>query len=155
MNFLKLIIRAPRPNRVIDMPASVNRFFCRKGYAAITLFGHIFTGEQHDADRMNKGYTFTKNHEMIHLKQAQNTRNSWFLFYILYLWHSLLALRYFRKTKNAAYYLNPFEMEAYMHTRDLHYIENCGDKGACQWRTFARMSLAERLQLVKEHHIVR
>ena len=153
LNLFSLVFRAPRPDTVIDMPASVNRLFCRKGYAAITMFGHIFTAEQHDADRLNTRLTYTKHHEMIHLRQAQNTHNSWFRFYWLYLWYSFTALRYLRKTRNAPYYLNPFEMEAYAHTRDLSYADNCRDKGASEWRRFARMKLSERLRYIRRNGI--
>jgi len=153
LNIFALIFRAPRPDTVIDMPASVNRFFCRKGFAAITMFGHIFTGEQEDADRLNARFTYTKHHEMIHLRQAQNTHNSWFRFYILYMWYSLGALRYLRKTRNAPYYLNPFEMEAYAHTRDLSYADSCREEGASEWRRFARMSLSERLRYIRRNGI--
>ena len=135
------------------MPASVNRLFCRKGYAAITMFGHIFTHNQHDADRLNAKWTYTKHHEMIHLRQAQNTHNSWFRFYILYMWYSFVALRYIRKTRNAPYYLNPFEIEAYYHTTDIDYADSCREEGATEWRRYARMSLAERLHFIREKGI--
>ena len=75
------------------------------------------------------------------------------VFYFLYMWHSMLALRYFRKTRNAAYYLNPFEIEAYVHMYDLHYLERFGKKGADGWRAFAGMSLAARLRFIRQNGI--
>ena len=147
------IFFSPRPRAVIDMPATVNRWLCRKRYTAITLFGHIYTREQKAADKMNGKWNALKNHEMIHLRQAQNTCNSWLLFYILYGWYSLMALRYFRKTANAAYYLNPFEIEAYAHMFDQHYLDSHDRHGVDGWRAFAKMSRAARLRYIRRNNI--
>ena len=101
---------------------------------------------------LNKKYDALKNHEMIHLRQAQDTGNSWYRFYWLYLWYSFMALWYIRKHRRAAYYLNPFEMEAYCHMYDLHYLESTGGK-ATEWRKFAKMSLAARLRYIRKNNI--
>jgi len=116
---------------------------------AITLFGHIFTHKKEDAEKLNNKYDALKNHEMIHLRQAQSTHNSWFLFYILYTWYSLRAITYIRRMKKPMYYLNPFEIEAYAHMYDLHYLEQCRD-GANEWRKYADMSLAARMRYVRK-----
>ena len=152
MGILRLLFFPSRPSKLVDMPATVNRFLCRKGYTAITLFGHLFTREQRAADRLNGKYDALKNHEMIHLRQAQDTGNSWYRFYWLYLWYSFKALWYIRKHRRAAYYLNPFEMEAYCHMYDLHYLESTGGK-ATEWRKFAKMSLAARLRYIRKNNI--
>ena len=49
---------------------------------------------------------------------------------------------------NAAYWLNPFEMEAYAHMYDEDYIEKCSE-GANGWRTYAKMKPSERLKIAK------
>ena len=54
------------------------------------------------------------------------------------------GLRMRRKLKNAAYLLNPFELEAYGRMYDPGYLEHC-EGGAQEWRTFARMSPRQRL----------
>lgn len=148
MNHLLLVIRHPHPTSIDDMPALVSRLWSRKGYMAMTVFGYIFTSRQADADHLNTHYDALKNHEMIHLRQAQSTHNSWVLFYLRYFWYSMLAFRYFRKLRNAAYYLNPFEIEAYTHMHNLHYLDDCRFSGANGWRRYASMSLKERLQHV-------
>lgn len=157
MNILALILFSRRPASLPDMQATVSRFWCRRGYQGITLFGHIFTRSEEEARRFNLASSKTgggwwvvaKNHEMIHLRQAQSTCNSWLLFYVRYLWYSLLACRYNRRMKKAGYYLNPFEIEAYTHENDLGYLDGCGKKGAIGWRKYAQMSLAERLRHVE------
>ena len=84
---------------------------------------------------------------MIHLRQAQSCGDSWLRFYLLYLWYWLRALPANRKMKHGAYLLNPFEMEAYRHMNDLHYLA----KGeANEWRKFAKMSIKERITLYEQ-----
>ena len=130
------------------MPAVVNSFWLPKGYEGLTFFGTILTPDQQEADRFNSGFSSLKNHEMIHLRQAQACGDSWVRFYLLYIWYWLRALRMSRRLKNAGYLLNPFELEAYGRMYDLHYLEHCRD-GATEWRRYARMSLKERLQLYR------
>jgi hypothetical protein len=132
-----------RPSRQTDMRATVSRLWCRKGYQAITLFGHIFTREQAMADSLNRRFDTLKNHEMIHLRQAQSTGDSWWRFYCLYLRYWWQGWRQRKHCPNAGYRLNPFEMEAYEHMNDLHYLNKCRE-GATGWKRYARMTIEER-----------
>ena len=136
-----------------DMKASVSRFWCRKGFTAATVFGRIYTRTQEAADHLNNRFDALKNHEMIHLRQAQSTHDSWLLFYVRYFWYSLRAIGYIRRMKNAMYYLNPFEIEAYRHMYEKDYLERC-DNCAVEWKVFARMSLAARLRYVRKNNLV-
>ncbi|MBO4786570.1 MAG: hypothetical protein IKZ61_05090 [Prevotella sp.] len=148
MNLLTAIVKSKRPSRIKDMPASVNSFLCRKGYSGITLFGRIFTNEQGIADSLNGKYSVMKNHEMIHLRQAQSTGNNWFVYYTLYGFFWLKGICLNRRRKNLAYYLNPFEMEAYLNEHDMHYLEQF-EKGATGWRQLRKMSYPQRYRLMK------
>lgn len=148
LRVLPIMWRAVRPSRVTDMPAVVNTFWLRKGYEGLTFFGRILTPTQELADRFNTGYSTLKNHEMIHLRQAQSCGDSWFRFYLLYIWYWFrifcfggFALR--RHLRHAAYLLNPFELEAYRRMYDLDYLRHC-ESGAHEWRKYAKMSLKER-----------
>ena len=145
LRVIPIMWRSVRPSRVADMPAVVNTFWIRKGYEGLTFFGQILTPTQADADRFNSGYNSLKNHEMIHLYQARSTHDSWLCFYILYGWYWLLACRYWRRLKNAGYRLNPFELEAYAHMHDLHYLDD-KQNGTTEWRRYAHMSLSERVR---------
>jgi len=153
---------AVRPSRIVDMPAVVNTFWLRKGYDGLTFFGHILTPTQQEADRFNAGESgdsmsaAMKNHEMIHLRQAQACHDSWVCFYLLYIWYWLKAWcigrRSIRRQLNhASYLLNPFEMEAYGRMYDLSYLKRC-EKGAQEWRTYAKMSMKQRLQIYQNNH---
>lgn len=145
LQIFPMMWHAVRPSRVVDMPAVVNTFWLPKGYEGLTFFGKILAPNQQEADRFNAGISALKNHEMIHLRQAQSCHDSWLRFYLLYIWYWLKGLRMRRKMKNAAYLLNPFEMEAYRRMYDLEYLNGCTD-GATEWRRYAKMPLEERLR---------
>ena len=143
--------RAVRPSKVVDMPAVVNSFWLRKGFEGLTFFGQILTPSEETA-KLFKVSSAMKNHEMIHLRQAQSCGDSWLRFYLLYIWYWLkiscfggFAIR--RKMKHAAYLLNPFEMEAYRHMNDLSYLAN---HEANEWRKYAKMSIKERIKLYEQ-----
>ena len=87
LRVIPIMWRAVRPSRVVDMPAVVNTFWLPKGYEGLTFFGHILAPSQDEADRFNNGYSTMKNHEMIHLRQAQACGDSWLRFYLLYIWY--------------------------------------------------------------------
>lgn len=146
---LKLIFQWHRPRSITNMTAVADGFWLRRGYTAMTFFGHIVTPTQKEADLINRDYNTIRNHEMIHLRQAQSTHNSWLCFYARYLWYWLRALPLNRKMKNAAYRLNPFEIEAYEHENDLHYLDNCTRKGINGWREHARKKPRQRLEEYK------
>ena len=151
LQILPIMWHAVRPSRLADMPAVVNTFWLRKGYEGLTFFGQILTPSQQVADRFNAGYSAMKNHEMIHLRQAQSTGDSWLRFYLLYIWYWLRALPMNRLMPHAAYLLNPFEMEAYLRMNDLGYLERCEGR-AQEWRCFARMSPRDRLVFFKSKY---
>ena len=148
LRVIPIMWRAVRPSKVVDMPAVVNTFWLRKGYEGLTFFGQILAPTQELADRFNgSADRALKNHEMIHLRQAQSCGDSWIRFYLLYIWYWLTGLRMNRKMKHAAYLLNPFEMEAYARMNDLDYLKG----PATEWRIYAKMKLKDRLKLYKQH----
>ena len=147
LRVIPIMWRAVRPSKVADMPAVVNTFWLRKGYEGLTFFGQILTPTQELADRFNAGLDEMKNHEMIHLRQAQSCGDSWLRFYLLYIWYWIKGLRMNRKMKHAAYLLNPFEMEAYARMNDLDYLKG----PATEWRIYAKMKLKDRLKLYKKY----
>ena len=148
LRVIPIMWRAVRPSKVVDMPAVVNTFWLRKGYEGLTFFGQILAPTQELADRFNgSADRALKNHEMIHLRQAQSCGDSWLRFYLLYIWYWLTGLRMNRKMKHAAYLLNPFEMEAYARMYDLDYLKGPATEG----RRYAKMPLKERLKLYKQH----
>ena len=148
LRVIPIMWRAVRPSKVVDMPAVVNTFWLRKGYEGLTFFGHILAPTQELADRFNgSADRALKNHEMIHLRQAQSCGDSWIRVYLLCIWYWLKGLRMNRQMKHAAYLLNPFEMEAYARMNDLDYLKG----PATEWRIYAKMKLKDRLKLYKKY----
>ena len=148
LRVIPIMWRAVRPSKITDMPAVVNTFWLRKGYEGLTFFGHILAPTQELADRFNgSADRALKNHEMIHLRQAQSCGDSWLRFYLLYIWYWLTGLRMNRQMKHAAYLLNPFEMEAYARMDDLDYLKG----PATEWRKYAKMKLKDRLKLYQKY----
>lgn len=148
---LWLMVRFRRPSRVTEMKTVKESFWLRGSYAALTFFGYIVVHSQEEADQLNARTSANSSlirHETIHLRQAQSTHDSWFCFYLLYIWYYLRALPQNRYMKNAAYYLNPFEMEAYEHMYEKDYLAKCS-KGANGWRAYAKMKPSERRQIAK------
>jgi len=135
-----------RPSRIDDMRAIAKPFLIRRGYEALTFFGRIITHSVQEAEAFNTRFDSLKNHEMIHLYQARSTHDSWLCFYALYGWFWLCACRYRRHIRNAGYVLNPFEMEAYAHMNDLHYLS--AKHEANGWRRYAKMPLGERMKFI-------
>ena len=145
MNMLMIMLRAVRPSRVTDMPAIAKPRWIRKGYDGLTFFGTIITHTQQEAEAFSKRFGPLKNHEMIHLYQARSTHDSWLCFYWKYFVFWLQASCYRKHLPNAGYKLNPFEMEAYAHMNDPHYLQPDGK--ATEWKQYAAMTLHERLTL--------
>jgi hypothetical protein len=144
-SIIRLVFKATRPSRLQDMKAVKDAFWMKPNYAAMTFFGFIVTATQREADKVNEHYDSLKNHEMIHLRQAEDCHDSWLLFYIRYGWYYLRALPYNRKKRNAAYWMNPFELEAYEHEHDLDYLKH-RPAGGEEWRKYARMTPKKRFE---------
>lgn len=145
LQLLRIVCKARRPSTLRDMPAIAAPFLIRKGYMALTFFGMILTHTREEAAKFNEASDALKHHEMIHLRQAVSTGDSWWRFYVLYLKFWWQARRVRRRYPNAGYRLNPFEMEAYDKMYDPTYLDRCKD-GATGWQRFARMTLEERIR---------
>ena len=124
-SLLRLLTKAVRPSRTANMTAVSDAFWLRRGYDALTFFGFIVTHSRQEADHINSHYDELKNHEMIHLRQAQATGDSWIRFYLLYIWYCLRALPMNR------------------HMNDLGYADRCKE-GAQEWRRYVKMGYRER-----------
>ena len=138
-----------RPSKYREIVVRISRFLPPKGYFAITLFGKVFI-RRHNADFWEKNKNLQQckvllHHEWIHARQAVSTHNSWICFYLLYLYY-YLKNRPLRYGHRIAYYANPFELEAYVHEKELSYAQNSAT-GAYGWRDFAAMTLAKRQEM--------
>ena len=149
---LWLMFKTRRPSRISEMRAVPENFWLGRNYAAMMFFGHIIAHTQEECDHINATNGSVKRHETIHLRQAQACHNSWFCYYIIYIWYYLRALPMNRHLHNAAYRLNPFEMEAYEHMYEPDYLEKHCQGGANGWRRYARIKPRERAELLLKKH---
>ena len=78
-----LMLNSRRPSRIGEMPTVRDGLWLRKGYDALTFFGHIVVATDEMVEEMKEKASPLRNHEMIHLRQAQSTHDSWFFFYLL------------------------------------------------------------------------
>jgi len=147
MNMLLMALRAQRPSEMPDMKAVAKPLWIWRGYEAMTFFGHIITHSKEEAEAFNCQSNALKNHELIHLYQARSTHDSWLCFYALYIGYWLRATFACRTLRNAGYRLNPFEMEAYAHMDDSDYLRHRQE--ATEWRRYARLTIQQRLSLLR------
>lgn len=141
LKLITLVWHSKRPSHIKQMNVLRNNFWLKKGYSALTFFGTVVTASDADTEAFKMKGSIMRNHENIHLRQAQTTHDSWLLFYLLYSWYYILALPQNLKMKNAAYLVNPFEMEAYGHQKDMHYLDL---HEATEWKKWAAMKPSER-----------
>lgn len=137
-----------KPSTFKEVNVKFNSLVPPKGFLAITLFGTIYI---HNRDKEywekiseTKSGKETKWHEMIHIKQATMEKDSWFLFYVKYLWYWLKNMFYCGFKNSIAYYAIPYEMEAYGNENYFGYTMKYFDK-------YKQMSTKERVDLFKTH----
>lgn len=111
---------------VDNVKLHADSILCPKGYAGITLFGHVFTCYKKDYlkeyVKTSRGKRFV-NHENIHCIQARSLKGTWLIFYILYIFYwikNLFTIGFNHK----AYREIPFEKEAYANEWDFNYKES-------------------------------
>ena len=143
-----------RPKNTTKIIAKINKFLCPSGFSAITLFGIIYVRNEASLAKINKTDgidSLFENHEMIHVKQAVSTHNSWFLFYLLYIWQWLMNLPMIFINKYAPYKFIPFELEAYANEANVGYQKEIVD-GANLWRDFTKLTFIEKWKLAKQYY---
>ncbi len=140
-----------RPNKYASMPVRSSRWLPPKGYAAITLWGNILMREPHytqwQLHKDSVAYKILYQHERIHLCQAVATHNSWLCYYARYFWYYLRG-RPWHYGHRAAYFINPFEIEAYLYEADDSYTQGL-PKPVWVWKQLALISPAMLHELYK------
>lgn len=139
------------PKKTIKLKAKVNKIFCPSGFVAITLFGTVYMRDSNYLQLVNKTDgidSILENHEMIHVKQAVSTHNSWLLFYILYIWKWILNLPLIFINLNAPYRFISFELEAYSNEANYGYQEQIVN-GAYKWKKYDTLTMSEKIKLSK------
>ena len=87
-----------------------------------------------------------ENHELYHVRQAESTDDSWFKFYLLYVWQWIQNLPLMFVNIYAPYKFMPFEMEAARYER--YAIAPSGKTE--RWKEMKKIPLKKRFSLAKE-----
>lgn len=138
-----------KPSKIIAVTAK-KAFLLPSCFRAITLFGVAYCNKESDIALINKTNTVDsvlKCHETIHVRQAESTKNSWFMFYLNYLWQWLCNFPLIFIDAMMPYKFIPYELEAYGNETDFSYAYS-----ACrQWKEFKKLSLKEKRKFAKEY----
>lgn len=138
-----------KPKQIVDIEIKWNDLLPLPGYFAMTFFGKMWikNSDKSKWERYVKNgqADIITNHEMIHVKQAVSTDNSWWKFYWKYICQWLKNNPLFKGFK-FAYKMNPFEMEAYANENDLFYNSK-HSTGAIRWKKYMELTVKERKNL--------
>ena len=145
-----------KPKEIVEIKLKWN-WLIPFGKLAMTVFGKMWikNSDRSTWERYEKNGTskFVLNHEMIHVKQAVSTNDSWWKFYLLYVWYWLKNNPLFRGF-DFAYKMNPFEMEAYANENDLFY-PGTHSSGAKRWQVYNTITIKQRKEYWKDYEVKR
>ena len=138
-----------KPNKINTLSAR-KALFLFPGFRALTWKGVVYCKDDSDILLINferKISSDFESHEMIHVKQAESTHNSWFYFYTLYLWYWVLNFPLFIVGLYMPYYFIPFELEAMNNENNWEYSAN---GSVYQWEDFNKLTLKQKYKLAKD-----
>lgn len=142
--------KSMKPSKINVLKAK-KAFFLFPGFRGLTWKGIVYCKNKSDVqlvnfeDRISSDF---ESHEMTHVKQAESTHDSWFLYYSLYLWYWFINFPLFITGLYMPYYFNPFELEAMANETDHKYPT---DGAVYQWKKFKKISLGRKYKLIKEY----
>ena len=148
-----IFIVVMKPSEQTTIRAKVNKFLCPYSFGGIMLFGTLYTREQSHANSVNRSEaidTTFKCHEMIHVKQAENVKDSWLLYYLLYIWQWICNLPLIFRGLKMPYRFIAFELEAYFNQDEFTYP--LSQEGGCAlWRKMNNLSLSRKYKLAGQY----
>ena len=141
-----------KPSKIKSIKAKIT-WLLPSRINALTWKGVAYCTNEEDVKLINKTDKIDsrlKSHETIHLRQAQSTKDSWFLFYIRYIWEWICNLPLIFIDVYAPYKFMPMEIEAYLNQDNWDYCQN----GALyQWKGFEKiLTLKEKREMAKEYY---
>ena len=139
-----------KPSNIKYITAKITRLLFGS-FQAITLFGVVYCKSKEKANKINEldGINSQlESHEGIHVRQAESTHNSWFLFYLKYIWQWICNLPLIFINSYAPYKFIAFELEAY---RYQDYWDYC--LGECvKWKEYNQLTLKQKRELAKKYY---
>jgi hypothetical protein len=140
-----------KPSKFITVKGR-KAWFLLPGFSALTWKGYAYCKSQKEADKINstdKIDSRLESHETIHIRQAESTHDSWFLFYTRYVWEYICNLPLIFINIYAPYKFMPFEIEAYLNQDEWYY---CMHGATYQWKDFEEMGIKARYKLAKKYY---
>ena len=130
-----------RPSRIDEVKLK-HAWWLLKSFKAIMLFGTMY----YNCDE-SKITSIDKNHERIHVRQAESTSDCWILYYLKYIWLWLCNILLVFVNIYAPYKFNEFELEAYEYEDDMTYVPN---GPAEHWKELRdKLTYSEKKELAK------
>lgn len=146
-----------KPKEITELEISYRRFLPPSSFKYMMMFGKLFVNKKNKEkfeENEKKGLNEkAKNHEMIHVKQAVNKKNSWLLFYITYFWMWVKNLPLFNGFE-FPYKFIAFEMEAFYFEDDMDYVKN-NENGCSNYKYFDSITLKEKKRLYNEYKTIK
>jgi hypothetical protein len=127
-------------------------WFLPPNFSALTWKGYAYCKTRKSADKINLSENIDstlESHETIHIRQAESMNDSWFRFYIRYIWEWICNLPLITINLYAPYMFMSIEMEAYLNENNWNY---CMNGKVYQWKTFEKLKLKEKRKLAKEYY---
>jgi hypothetical protein len=127
-------------------------WFLLPNFKSLTWMGTAYCAKSKDVELLNKTDEIDsqlKSHETIHVRQAESTHNSWFLFYLRYVWQWILNIPLVFSDFYAPYKFMQFELEAYLNQDDWDY---CQHGGVTQWKKFEKIKLKTKREWAWEYY---
>jgi hypothetical protein len=127
-------------------------WFLLPNFAALTWQGYAYCRSSEMANKINstdKIDSRLESHETIHIRQAQSMNDSWFNFYLRYVWEYICNLPLIFVNLYAPYMFMPIEIEAYLNQDNWDY---CMQEENTQWKEFEELTLKEKRELAKEYY---
>ena len=121
---------------------------------AMTLFGTVYCDKKKDVDAINatdEVDSDLKCHETIHVRQAQYTSDSWFIYYCKYIWQWICNLPLITVYFNAMYKFMPFELEAYRYENEFDYCTKPCDG----WKKYKKLTMKQKREFAKDYYQLR
>ena len=140
-----------KPSKFITVRGRKDLFLF-SGFSALTWKGYAYCRTQKDADKINntdKIDSKIESHETIHIRQAESMHDSWFRFYLRYVWEYICNLPMIFLNVYAPYMFMPIEMEAYLNQDNWDY---CMHGAVYQWKDFEKLGFKKRYKLAKKYY---
>ena len=137
-----------RPSK-IKVTKAKKALFLFPGFRALTWKGIVYCKDKFDVNLINSVDAITsdfESHETLHIRQAESTKDSWFVYYTLYLWQWFCNFPLFFVGWRMPYNFIPFELEAFTNETNHDYPMH---GPVYQWKEFKKLTMKQKFAFAK------